>query len=52
MTEDQADQIISLLEDISSHLSTISSNSYDLSSIESNTGDAVRELKQISSNTR
>ena len=52
MNEDQADQIIALLEEIRDNLSSINSNTFDISSIESNTDDTVRCLKNIQNNLR
>lgn len=47
MNEDRADQIISLLEEIRDRLSNIEYNTMDISSVESNTDDAVSLLRNI-----
>lgn len=47
MTEEQADQIIGLLKDIKNHLAEIGSNTSDISSVDSNTYDALQYLKNI-----
>lgn len=52
MNEDQADQIIALLEEIKNHLSNIGFNTSEISSVEANTNEAVKYLKQIKSNLR
>mgnify|MGYP005642171387 CR=1 FL=1 len=52
MNEDQADQIISILEDIIEKLSSIEMNTMDISSIESDTSEAVGLLRKISGNRR
>lgn len=52
MNEDQADQIISILEEISAKLSSIEMNTMDISSIESDTSDAVDLLRKINNNLR
>ncbi len=47
MKEEQANKIITLLKKIYTHLQYIESNTSDLSSVDSNTDNTVRELKKI-----
>jgi len=49
MSEEQAERIINLLKEIKDHLANIESNTYD---IESNTDEALQDLKNIKNNLR
>jgi hypothetical protein len=52
MNEDQAERFISILEKIEEKLTNIEINTMDLSSIETNTSEAVDYLRRISNNPR
>ena len=52
MNEDQADQIIDLLKEITDRLSSIESNTMDISSVDSNTSEALDCLRKIKNNLR
>ena len=50
MNEEQADKIIALLEDIKFSLSSIETNTMEISNVDSNTSEALSLLKKIISN--
>ena len=52
MNEDQADKIITLLEEIRYSLTSIESNTSEISSVESNTSMTAEYLRKIKSNLR
>ncbi len=52
MNEDQADQIIELLKEITDRLSSIESNTMDISSVNSHTSEALDYLRKIKNNLR
>ena len=50
MNEDQANQIIALLEEIRNSLSDIKNDTSDIFNVASNTAEAVRYLERIAGN--